>query len=86
MKDYPSVFRVATEGLEKKPESIQLLMAKIKVMVLEKKYKEARQQITKILSIDKAYQPALELKKNLSILEKESLKKRKKAAFVPQKR
>ncbi|MCC5792019.1 MAG: YaiO family outer membrane beta-barrel protein [Legionellaceae bacterium] len=64
---------VITQGLQKHPEHLPLWMAKAKLSILHKDYKAARQQIARILVMDKAYQPALELQKNLSVLEREAL-------------
>ncbi|MDI9819352.1 MULTISPECIES: tetratricopeptide repeat protein [unclassified Legionella] len=83
MEDYPSILKAATEGLQIKPDSIHLLMAKAKVFILEKNYEAAGQQIAQIQLVNENYLPALELRKKLNTLIKESLKKSKPTTSLP---
>ncbi len=68
MKKYASVLTVATDGLRIEPNNSELLMAKVKVKVLEKNYAEALQQVNNIIALDNTYLPARALKKNLILL------------------
>ncbi|WP_064101341.1 YaiO family outer membrane beta-barrel protein [Legionella oakridgensis] len=66
-KRYSKAFEIIQEGLERHADDVSLQMAKVKLMTLQGKELQAVKELNDILNTHQNYQPAIDLKKKLTL-------------------